>query len=92
MGVKLLTAELACERAWQVYCMMNPSAKNREKLKADLDSYLSKMETVDSSDLTVDGLKYLKKLEQLEGKKFRRVVIAWRTNCAIARAVSRKTG
>ncbi len=72
MGDKPLTAGLACERAWQVYCLMNPGAEKREALRADLDSYLSKMERVDSSNLTVDGLKYLKKLEQLEDRKFRR--------------------
>jgi hypothetical protein len=51
---------------------MNPSAERREGLRADLDSYLSKMERVDASNLTVDGLKYLKKLEQLEDRKFSR--------------------
>jgi len=51
---------------------MNPSAKKRETLRADLDSYLSKMDRVDSNNLTLDGLIYLKKLEQLEGKKLRR--------------------
>jgi CRISPR/Cas system CMR-associated protein Cmr5 small subunit len=72
MGDKPLNAELACERVWQVYCSMNPSAERREGLRADLDSYLSKMERVDASNLTVDGLKYLKKLEQLEDRKFSR--------------------
>ena len=62
MGDKPLNAELACERVWQVYCLMNPSAERREGLRADLDSYLSKMERVDSSNLTVDGLKYLRSL------------------------------
>jgi hypothetical protein len=71
MGDKPLNAELACERVWQVYCLMNPSAERREGLRADLDSYLSKMERVDSSNLTVDGLKYLKKLERLEDRRFR---------------------
>ena len=72
MGDKPLNAELACERVWQVYCLMNPSAERREGLRADLDSYLSKMERVDASNLTVDGLKYLKKLEQLEDRKISR--------------------
>ena len=72
MGDIPLNAELACERVWQVYCLMNPSAERREGLRADLDSYLSKMERVDASNLTVDGLKYLKKLEQLEDRKFSR--------------------
>jgi CRISPR/Cas system CMR-associated protein Cmr5 small subunit len=72
MGDKPLNAGLACERVWQVYCLMNPSAERREGLRADLDSYLSKMERVDASNLTVDGLKYLKKLEQLEDRKFSR--------------------
>jgi hypothetical protein len=49
---------------------MNPAAQKRIGLKADLDSYLSKLDAVDSSTLTVDGLKYLKSLEQLEGKSF----------------------
>ena len=70
MGEKVLSAKLASERAWQVYCLMNPSAQQRIGLKADLDSYLSKLEAVNSSTLTVDGLKYLKSLEQLEGKSF----------------------
>jgi hypothetical protein len=51
---------------------MNPSAERREGLRADLDSYLSKMERVDASNLAVDGLKYLKKLEQFEDRKFSR--------------------
>jgi hypothetical protein len=72
MGNKPLNAELACERVWQVCCLMNPFAERREGLRADLDSYLSKMERVDASNLTVDGLKYLKKLEQLEDRKFSR--------------------
>jgi hypothetical protein len=76
MGVKVLPAELASERAWQVYCLINPSAQKRIGLKADLDSYLSKLETVDSSTLVVDGLKYLKSLEQLEGKIFRTAPLA----------------
>ncbi len=70
MGVKVLSKKLASERAWQVYCLMNPAAQKRIGLKADLDRYLSKLETVDSSTLVVDGLKYLKSLEQLEGKSF----------------------
>jgi hypothetical protein len=76
MGVKVLSAKLASERAWQVYCLMNPSAQKRIGLKSDLDRYLSKLEAVDSSTLTVDGLKYLKSLEQLEGKSFRTAPLA----------------
>jgi hypothetical protein len=57
MPIKMLQTELAGERVWQVYCLMNPAP--RKELKADLDSYLSKLETVDSSTLVVDGLKYL---------------------------------
>jgi hypothetical protein len=75
MGVKVLPAELASERAWQVYCLMNPVAQKRIGLKADLERYLSKLETV-GSKLTVDGLKYLKSLEQLEGKCFRTAPLA----------------
>ena len=41
MAIKALSTELACERAWQVYCLMNPSAHRQIKLKARLDSYLS---------------------------------------------------
>ena len=70
MGVKVRPAKLASDRAWQVYCLMNPAAQKRIGLKADLDRYLSKLEAVDSNTLTVDGLKYLKSLEQLEGKSF----------------------
>jgi len=66
MTTKALPTELASERAWQVYCLMNPSAKRQIKLKARLDSYLSTLQTVDSNSLTVDGLKYLKRLEALE--------------------------
>jgi hypothetical protein len=61
MPIKLLTAELASERAWQVYCLMNPSAPR--EFKEYLDSYLSALEFVDTSSLVVDGVKYLKKLE-----------------------------
>jgi hypothetical protein len=71
MGAKVLSAKLASERAWRVYCLMNRVAQKRIGLKADLDRYLSKLEAVDSRTLTVDGLKYLKSLEQLEGKSFR---------------------
>jgi hypothetical protein len=76
MGVKVLPAKLASERAWQAYCLMNPSAQKRIGLKADLDRYLSKLEKVDSSTLVVDGLKYLKSLKQLEGKRFRMAPLA----------------
>jgi hypothetical protein len=76
MGVKVLSAKLASERAWQVYCLMNPVAQKRIGLKADLDGYLSKLEAVNSSTLTVDGLKYLKSLEQLEDKSFRKAPLA----------------
>ena len=76
MGVKVLPAKLASDRVWQVYCLMNPSAQKRIGLKADLDRYLSKLETVGSKTLTVDGLKYLKSLEQLEGKIFRTAPLA----------------
>ncbi len=37
MGVKVLPAKLASDRAWQVYCLMNPAAQKRIGLKADLD-------------------------------------------------------
>ena len=70
MGAKFLPAKLASDRAWQVYCLMNPAAQKRIELKRDLDRYLSKLEAVDSSTLTVDGLKYLKSLEQLDGESF----------------------
>ena len=69
MAIKVLSTELACERAWRVYCLMNPSAKRRIKLKAHLDSYLSKLSTDDSNSLTVDGLKYLKRLEAFEAEE-----------------------
>jgi hypothetical protein len=76
MGVKVLPAELVSERAWQVYCLINPAAQKRIGLKADLDRYLSKLETVGSKTLTVDGLKYLESLEQLEGERFRTAPLA----------------
>jgi hypothetical protein len=69
MAIKGLSMELAGERAWQVYCLMNPSAQRQIKLKARLDSYLSTLQTVDSNSLTVDGLKYLKRLEALDEVK-----------------------
>jgi len=62
MAIKTLSKELACERAWQVYCLMNPSAQRQIKLKARLDHYLSTLATADSNNLAVDGLKYLKGL------------------------------
>lgn len=58
--------EDASERAWSVYCMMNPAAAEREDLKAALDDYL--LETAmhrASTNLPVDGLKYLKAQERL---------------------------
>jgi hypothetical protein len=69
MAIKVLSTELACERAWRVYCLMNPSAQKQIKLKARLDSYLSTLQTVDSNSLTVDGLKYLKRLEALAAER-----------------------
>ena len=69
MTIKVLSAELARERAWRVYCLMNPSAQRQIKLKARLDSYLATLETIDSNSLTVDGLKYLKSLETLGAEK-----------------------
>ena len=53
MTIKVLSTEFACERAWQVYCLMNPTAQRQIKLKARLDSYLSKLQTTDSNSLTV---------------------------------------
>jgi hypothetical protein len=69
MTTKVLSAELARERAWRVYCLMNPSAQRQIKLKARLDSYLATLQTIDSNSLTVDGLKYLKRLETLGAEK-----------------------
>jgi hypothetical protein len=69
MDIKELSPELACERAWQVYCLMNPSAQRQMELKARLDSYLSTLQADDSNSLTVDGLKYLKRLEALDVAK-----------------------
>jgi hypothetical protein len=69
MTIKVLSAELARERAWRVYCLMNPSAQRQIKLKARLDSYLATLPTIDSNSLTVDGLKYLKRLETLGAEK-----------------------
>jgi hypothetical protein len=69
MTIKVLSAELARERAWRVYCLMNPSAQGQIKLKARLDSYLATLPTIDSNSLTVDGLKYLKRLETLGAEK-----------------------
>src|SRR4029077_15023621 len=69
MTTKVLSAELARERAWRVYCLMNPSAQRQIKLKAQLDSYLATLQTIDSNSLTVDGLKYLKSLETLGAEK-----------------------
>ena len=69
MAIKVLSTELACERAWRVYCLMNPSAQKQIKLKARLDSYLSTLQTVDSNSLTVGGLIYLKRLEALAAER-----------------------
>jgi len=69
MANKVLSKELACERAWQVYCLMNPSAHQKIKLKTRLDHFLSTQATVDSTNLTVDGLKYLKGLEARSAEK-----------------------
>jgi len=69
MTSKVLSTELACERAWRVYCLMNPSAQRRIKLKARRESYLSTLRTIDSNSLTVDGLRYLKRLEPLDAQK-----------------------
>jgi hypothetical protein len=69
MTIKVLSAELARERAWRVYCLMNPSAQRQIKLKAQLDSYLATLQTIDSNSLAVDGLKYLKSLERLGAEK-----------------------
>jgi hypothetical protein len=69
MAIKVLSTELACERAWRVYCLMNPSAQKQIKLKARLDSYLSTLQTVDSNSLTVGGLNYLKRVEALAAER-----------------------
>jgi hypothetical protein len=52
--------------------LMNPSAQKRIRLKANLDRHLSKLEAVDSSTLTVDGLKYLKSLGATRRQKIQR--------------------
>jgi hypothetical protein len=69
MAIKGLSTDLACERAWQVYCLMNPSAQRQIKLKARLDSHLSTLQAIDSNRLAVDGLKYLKGLEARDAAK-----------------------
>ena len=60
-------AELAFERAWRVYRLMNPSVDEHDKKRATLDRFIKKCCDAGASDpelVVVEALKYLKRLDE----------------------------
>jgi len=59
-------ADLAFERAWRVYRLMNPSVDEQDEKRALLDRFVKKCCDAGASDpelVVVEALKYLKRLE-----------------------------
>jgi len=59
-------ADLASERTWRVYRLMNPSVDEQDEKRALLDRFVKKCCDAGASDpelVVVEALKYLKRLE-----------------------------
>jgi hypothetical protein len=73
MSIQLLPVELAAERSWATCRSLNVNA--RPNSRTALEKYLCKLfeaGNMDSGMLAADGLSYLKKLDFLERKSFKR--------------------
>ena len=67
-------ANLAFERAWSVYLLINSDVDENDERRATLERFIRKNCEAGESDpetLTVGGLCYLKKLDELEKYSFR---------------------
>lgn len=68
------TATLAFERAWNVYLLTNNEVNENDERRTTLERFIRKHCEAGESDpetLTVGGLSYLKKLDELEKYSFR---------------------
>jgi hypothetical protein len=60
-------AELAFERTWRVYRLINPCVDEQDEKRALLDRFIRSRCTAGASDpelLVVEALQYLKRLEE----------------------------
>jgi hypothetical protein len=63
-------AGVAFERAWKVYSLINKGVHENDERRATLDRFIRKRcdaGVTDAELLVVEGLKYLKRLDQSEG-------------------------
>ena len=68
------TANLAFERAWSVYLLINSDVNENDERRTALERFIRKNCEAGENDpetLTVSGLTYLKKLDELEKYSFR---------------------
>jgi hypothetical protein len=68
------TANLAFERAWSVYLLINSDVNENDERRSVLERFIRKNCEAGENDpetLTVGGLTYLKKLDELEKYSFR---------------------
>jgi hypothetical protein len=68
------TANLAFERAWSVYLLINSDVNENDQRRSVLERFIRKNCEAGENDpetLTVGGLTYLKKLDELEKYSFR---------------------
>ena len=62
-------ASVAFERAWNVYLLINKGIDENDRRRATLDRFIRKRcdaGVIDAELLVVEGLKYLKRLDQSE--------------------------
>jgi hypothetical protein len=67
------TANVAFERAWSVYLLINNDVNENDERRSTLERYIRKHCEAGENDpetLTVGGLAYLRKLDQLESFSF----------------------
>jgi hypothetical protein len=69
-----VAANLAFERAWSVYLLMNSGVDPNDERRATLERFIKKCCAAGENDpdtLTVGGLTYLKRLDELGPYAFR---------------------
>jgi len=69
----LSAADLAFERAWSVYLLINSDVNKNDERRTLLERFIRKNCEAGENDaetLTVGGLTYLKRLEQIEQYSF----------------------
>jgi hypothetical protein len=57
----------AFERAWKVYSLINKGVHENDERRTTLDRFIRKRRDAGAELLVVEGLKYLKRLDQSEG-------------------------